>query len=36
MTVDAKGRLYVALPGAVIKRSADGGKSFQEIARITT
>ena len=27
-----EGRLYVALPGAVIKRSADGGKSFQELA----
>ena len=35
VTVDAKGRLYVALPGAVIKRSDDGGRSFEEIARLT-
>ncbi len=33
--MDAKGRLYVALPGAVIKRSDDGGRSFEEIARLT-
>ena len=36
VTVDAEGRLYVALPGAVIMRSADGGKSFEELVRITT
>ena len=35
MTVDADGRLYVALTGAVIKRSADGGASFRELTRLT-
>jgi hypothetical protein len=34
VTVDAKGRLYVALVGAKIVRSDDGGKSFQEITTL--
>jgi hypothetical protein len=34
VTVDAKGRLYVALAGAVIVRSDDGGRTFTELARI--
>jgi photosystem II stability/assembly factor-like uncharacterized protein len=35
VTVDRQGRLYVALPGALIKRSADGGRTFTELARLT-
>jgi hypothetical protein len=35
VTVDGEGRLYVALTGAVIARSRDGGKSFEEMARLT-
>ena len=34
VTVDAEGRLYVALPGAVIERSDDGGKTFEELATL--
>jgi photosystem II stability/assembly factor-like uncharacterized protein len=34
VTVDAEGRLYAALAGARIVRSSDGGKSFEEIARL--
>jgi hypothetical protein len=34
VTVDAEGRLYVALAGARIVRSSDGGKSFKELARL--
>jgi hypothetical protein len=34
VTVDAEGRLYVALPGARIARSSDGGKSFEELVRL--
>ena len=33
-TVDAEGRLYVALPGAVIVRSDDGGRTFDELATL--
>jgi hypothetical protein len=36
VTVDDDGALYVALPGAVIVRSRDGGKSFSELARLTS
>ena len=35
-TVDAEGALYVALAGAVIVRSEDGGKSFSELARLSS
>ena len=35
VTVDDRGRLYVALPGAEIVRSADGGRSFAPLARLT-
>jgi hypothetical protein len=35
VTVDAKGRLYVALTGARIVRSADGGKSFEDMASLS-
>jgi len=34
-TADAEGRLYVALPGAVIVRSDDGGRTFAELATLT-
>ena len=34
VTVDAGGRLYVALPDAVIARSDDGGKTFEPVARL--
>jgi hypothetical protein len=34
VTVDAEGRLYVALAGARIVRSSDGGKSFEELVRL--
>jgi hypothetical protein len=34
VTVDARGRLYVALAGARIVRSDDGGQSFEELARL--
>jgi hypothetical protein len=34
-TADAEGRLYVALPGAVIVRSGDGGRTFEELATLT-
>ena len=34
ITVDAKGHLYVALPGAVIERSADGGRTFAPVTRL--
>ena len=33
-TVDAEGRLYVALPGGVIARSDDGGKTFEELTTL--
>jgi hypothetical protein len=35
VTVDAKGRLYVALAGARIVRSSDGGKRFEVVARLS-
>jgi hypothetical protein len=34
VTVDARGRLYVALAGARIMRSDDGGRSFEELVRL--
>ncbi len=34
VTVDSRGRLYVALAGARIVRSADGGRSFEELVRL--
>jgi hypothetical protein len=34
-TVDSRGRLYVALSGAVIKRSDDGGRSFSQVTRLS-
>jgi hypothetical protein len=34
VTADAEGRLYVALAGARIVRSSDGGKSFRELVRL--
>ena len=36
VTVDGDGRLYVALAGARIVRSADGGKSFEELTRLNS
>jgi hypothetical protein len=33
-TVDAEGRLYVALTGGVIVRSEDGGRTFEELATL--
>jgi hypothetical protein len=35
MTIDRRGRLYAALPGAVIVRSSDGGRSFSQLTRLT-
>jgi len=35
VTVDAEGRLYVALAGARIVRSGDGGRSFVELVRLS-
>jgi hypothetical protein len=34
VTVDAEGRLYAALAGARIVRSSDGGRTFDELARL--
>jgi hypothetical protein len=34
VTVDSRGRLYVALAGARIVRSEDGGRSFEEFVRL--
>jgi hypothetical protein len=34
VTVDSRGRLYVALAGARIVRSDDGGRSFEELVRL--
>jgi hypothetical protein len=34
ITVDAKGRLYAALAGGSIVRSADGGRSFRELTSL--
>jgi hypothetical protein len=34
VTVDAEGRLYAALAGGSIVRSADGGKSFEELVSL--
>ena len=36
VTVDAEGRLYVALAGARIVRSSDGGKTFAEVTRLAS
>ena len=35
VTIDRRGRLYAALPGARIMRSADGGRAFWELTRLT-
>jgi len=34
VAIDSEGRLYVALAGAVIKRSSDGGRTFSEFVRL--
>ena len=35
VTVDSRGRLYVALAGAVIKRSDDGGRTFSQVTHLS-
>ncbi len=36
VTIDRRGRLYAALPGAEIVRSSDGGRSFSKLTSLTT
>jgi photosystem II stability/assembly factor-like uncharacterized protein len=36
VTVDAGGRLYVALAGGVLERSDDRGRTFSQIIRLST
>ena len=36
VTIDRRNRLYAALPGAVIVRSSDGGRTFSKLTRLTT
>ena len=36
VTIDRRNRLYAALPGAIIVRSSDGGRTFSKLTRLTT
>ena len=35
VTIDRRNRLYAALPGAIIVRSSDGGRTFSQLTRLT-